>query len=109
MAGGQGNHEAAPRSRRGRITLLVFLLALSLLALVVLRAYQAHQLDLLVAEVPLLRADPSPTRERPAVPGGSKRENLTLSNHSLGSPPGTFCTRTLHSQPASLGSGKSLR
>jgi hypothetical protein len=70
MAGGQANHEAPPRSRRGRITLLVFLLALSLLAFVGLRAYRAHQLDLLVAEVPLLRADPSPTRERPADPGG---------------------------------------
>jgi hypothetical protein len=68
MARGR-DREPVPR-RRGRIALLLFLLALSLLALVVLRAYRARQLDLLVTEVPLLRADPLPIRERPADPGG---------------------------------------
>jgi cell division septation protein DedD len=56
--------------RRGRVTLLLFLLAVALLGLVVLRAYRAQQVESVIAEIPLLRADTSPTRERPEDPGG---------------------------------------
>lgn len=75
--------------RRGRIALLLSLLALGLLALVVVRAYRANQLDLLVAEVPLLRADPSPTRARPAEPGGMQvphRDKLIFRSLEEGPP-----------------------
>lgn len=67
MAGPPGRIEGP---RRGRIAALMFLLALALLALVVLRAYETRRPETVVAEVPLLRADPSPIRERPAEPGG---------------------------------------
>ncbi|HEX9646230.1 MAG TPA: hypothetical protein VGB88_01950, partial [Alphaproteobacteria bacterium] len=70
-------------SSRGRIAALLFLLALALLALVVLRAYESHRGETVVAEVPLLRADPSPVRERPADPGGMQvpyQDSLILEN-----------------------------
>ena len=54
----------------GRVALLLFLLAVALLGLVVLRAYRAQQVDTIVAEIPLLTADRSPTRQRPDDPGG---------------------------------------
>ena len=54
----------------GRVTLLLFLLAVALLGLVVLRAYRAQQVDTIVAEIPLLTADRTPTRQRPDDPGG---------------------------------------
>lgn len=55
---------------RGRVTLLLFLLAVALLGLVVLRAYRAQQIETIVAEIPLLTADRRPTRQRPEDPGG---------------------------------------
>ncbi|MFP6757945.1 MAG: SPOR domain-containing protein [Alphaproteobacteria bacterium] len=54
----------------GRVALLLFLLAVALLGLVALRAYRAQQVDTIVAEIPLLTADRSPTRQRPDDPGG---------------------------------------
>ena len=54
----------------GRVALLLILLAVALLGLVVLRAYRAQQVDTIVAEIPLLTADRSPTRQRPDDPGG---------------------------------------
>lgn len=60
----------APGGRPRRVALLLFLLALGLLSLVMLRAYKAAQEATIVAEVPLLRADAGPIRRRPEDPGG---------------------------------------
>jgi cell division septation protein DedD len=66
MAGGVEGAGHGPR----RVALLLFLLALGLLSLVLLRAYKAAQEAAIVAEVPLLRADAGPIRRRPEDPGG---------------------------------------
>jgi len=66
-----GDHgEGQTRSRLGRVTLLLFLLAVALLGLVVLRAYQARTTEVTLQEVPVLKAESGPTRERPVEPGG---------------------------------------
>ena len=59
-----------PGRRPRRIALLLFMLALGLLSLVMLRAYKAAQEATIVAEVPLLRAEAGPIRRRPEDPGG---------------------------------------
>ncbi len=70
LAFGGDMAERDKRSRPGRVTLLLFLLAVALLGLVVLRAYQARTTGLAMTEVPVLRADDAPTRQRPKDPGG---------------------------------------
>ncbi len=70
LAIGSDDSEHDARNRLGRITLLLFLLAVALLGLVVLRAYQARTTDFAFQEVPVLQAESGPTRERPAEPGG---------------------------------------
>lgn len=70
LAIGSDDSERDARSRLGRITLLLFLLAVALLALVVLRAYQARTTEFAFQDVPVLQADGGPTRQRPVEPGG---------------------------------------
>lgn len=77
LAFGSDQGERESRTRLGRITLLLFLLAVALLGLVVLRAYQARTTDATMTEVPVLRADVAPTRERPEDPGGMHVPNET--------------------------------
>jgi len=68
MATARGGSGA--RAGRGRIAMLLFLLALALLALVGARAWNARRAETIVAEIPLLRAEPGPARRRPEDPGG---------------------------------------
>lgn len=70
LAFGSELTEREKKTRLGRVTLLLFLLAVALLGLVILRAYQARTTDATVHQVPVLQADAGPTRERPAEPGG---------------------------------------
>ncbi len=70
LAFGSDQGEQETRGTLGRITLLLFLLAVALLGLVVLRAYQARTTEVTFQEVPVLQAEAGPTRERPVEPGG---------------------------------------
>ena len=70
LAIGSDHSDEQTRSPLGRITLLLFLLAVALLGLVVLRAYQARTTEVTLQEVPVLQAESGPTRERPVEPGG---------------------------------------
>ncbi len=62
-------YAVAPLAGRGRITLLLVLIALVIVGIVAMRVWQQRYSEE-VAEVPLLLADPTPVRERPVDPGG---------------------------------------